>query len=212
LWRGRGRGLVLIVALVTARVGGAAGPLRIHQPGAQSDRPTAEEERFLAVPLYWTDEDAAPGEPDYLTYEAGAAPRHPGGRAVARLARIPGGTTAVAVKFYSPRSAADEEEVGIASLALFRYTVDGRPVYVATNEPTAAAAQRRLMLGSDRVDRPSGRTVYTATEWHRERGNLANKVAVNGVSFSENGLIISVSGDLPLTRLIELAGDVTLGE
>jgi hypothetical protein len=137
----------------------------------------------------------------YAAHDAGESVTHADGRRLAQLPAAPSDMQAVSV--YRPDQVqGDSGRISFTFLGDVRYKNARNYLQVTTIRPSDLAAQQILLLGDDTVRLSDGTAAWTTAG---VRGGGSSRVA-----FTRDGLIIAVSGDLPLEQLLTFASAVTL--
>lgn len=137
-------------------------------------------------------------------FRAAKAPvSSPDGRPVAQLDRMPGDLSKVSVLFppcgiptrLVPSVVPPSQEISFRIFGEVRYRGPAGSVIVLAIKPSPAAARPGLNLGSPAGTLPNGTRLYTLTQ---------------DVRWLDHGLVVDVWGDVPLSRLRELASQVVV--
>lgn len=139
----------------------------------------------------------------YAPHELGQQVARRDGHAVAQLGTLPDDLRALRVWMLDQPQTAGPDTVAFTVLSSLEYTVGKHRVFVTTTRPSAAAAQQKLNLGSDPVGLANGTTAYASSG--------IPGAAPNQLVFVQEGLIITIAGDLPLSALKGLANRVVVG-
>jgi len=93
--------------------------------------------------------------------------------------------------------------VAFTVLSSLEYTLGNKQhVLVTTARPSAAATQRALSLGNDAVPLPNGVTGWLTTGISGQEPNQ--------IAFAQDGLIVTLAGDVPVGLLRGLAAQVVV--
>jgi hypothetical protein len=137
-------------------------------------------------------------QPAAPVLDAAPAPqRTSGARPVAQLIPPPSGLQAVAFSLDDPASG-QANSGGAYRAATGRYTINGHVVLLTTLYADADGAS----LGTRQLQLADGTTAWATP--------AAGPFAPNQIAFARDGLLITLSGDLPLDDLAALATRVTL--
>lgn len=140
----------------------------------------------------------------YAPHERGQKVARRDGRAVAQLGTLPDDLRALRVWMLDQPKTAGPDTVAFTVLSSLEYTVGNHRVFVTTTRPSAAATQQKLNLGNEPVGLANGTTGYATTG--------IPGAATNQIVFAQDGLIITIAGDLPLSALKGLANRVVVGQ
>lgn len=143
-----------------------------------------------------------PGAEGYVGQPADQPIAAPDGRPVAQLANPPADLPNVAVRLPQAQQEQARDKVSFRILSSVQYAGNGQQVYVSLTVPSAAAAQKQLLLGNETVTLPNGTTAWVQTDMP---GDVPNQVV-----WADGERIITVAGNVSAERLKALATDVTL--
>ncbi len=199
-----GSGLVLLI-VVSGSVG-ASDRLRIARPSDVSPANSAGGSIFAGIGRLGNDKDL-----DYSPASLGLPLRHTDGRSVAALATSDSHVSAVDVRFF-PQLSAPPGAVGFHYISSVRYHLDGHLIYVITSEPTPAARSLQIILGETEIVLDHERTAYVSHDWERKNGDKSYRKEWTRISYTQEGLIVTIYGDLSQGELAKFAKDVALNK
>lgn len=183
---GLAAGLVAFLIPIAIAATGAADELPIRNP--ESPR-QAGEAPPLAVPLAIPEHGVS-----YARLTQGATPARGDGLVIGQLDTAQADMPEVEA-FLPEQGQTDPSKISFAVLGNVRYQGQGGQVQVTTFRPSAAAAERSLLLGNTTVKLPDGSAAW---------------LDGNRVAFVRDGLIIAVSGNVGIDRLLTLAASVVV--
>ncbi len=186
----------VVALLLVGATAGASSPLTVHHPEDRATQPGLGNDGALAPP------QLLPGSRASYTPQAlGTLVARPDGHAVAQLATPPDGATALGINTHALPTI-PEGRIAFTVLSSLKYAIGTHQVFVTTTRPSAAAAQRPLSLGNETVQLANGTMAWIATNVSPE--------APNQVVFTQDDLIITIAGDLPVGELRGLATRIVL--
>jgi len=182
-------------ALILATTAAASGVLTVRDPAAAAGRGSNP---GIPAPRLLPGSQAA-----YTPHELGQPVAHRDGRRVAQLATPPADVQALRAWMLDQPTAVAPDTVAFTVLASLEYTLGNQQhVLVTTAQPSAAASQRALSLGNDAVPLPQGVTGWLTTGIPGQEPNQ--------IAFAQDGLIITLAGDVPVGVLRGLAAQVVV--
>jgi hypothetical protein len=149
-----------------------------------------------------------PYRTEFTPIALGELPGRDDSQPIAVLGTPPAGLTDVGVST-PPLMALDDPELVAYVLASLRYQFSGQTLYVTTLQPANLGLQRPLNLGPRYGDLGNGRIAYSTTQVVREGQDFQIRRPFNVVSFVENGLVVTLAGEMPSEKLIDFAKTVT---
>ena len=179
------------LVLAAAGGAGATGAINVLNPETRSS------ESVVVPPLL-----APPGESGYLPVPANAPIAAPDRRPVAQLKEVPDDLANVAANFPFGVTVGDADRIAFRVLASVRYEGTAGRVLVTTADPSPAALERQLLLGSQTVQLADGSMAWITTGMPRP--------APNRVVSVRDGLIITGAGDVPIERLQALVENIVV--
>lgn len=144
---------------------------------------------------------APPDSVFYSSIPSGDIPNRP----IARLRQVPSDINPEAeIHLPEIRPWEDPNQEGYAVLSSLRYSGDGVSVVLTLAEPSPGAFQQLNRLGEEKVELPDQGIAWLSRDMG---GDYPNRIL-----FQQNNLIITVAGNLPPDRLIELAQQVEISK
>jgi len=186
----------VIAALILATTAAASGILTVRDPAAAATGRGSDP--GIPVPRLLPG-----GQPVYAPHEPGQLVAHRDGRRVAQLASPPVELQALRVWMLDQPTTVAPDAVAFTVLSSLEYTLGNKQhVLVTTAQPSAAATQRALSLGNDAVPLPNGVTGWLTTGIPGQEPNQ--------IAFAQDGLIVTLAGDVPVGLLRGLAAQVVV--
>jgi len=185
----------LILALLASLIGaiGVSANMSLHsspvllQEGAKPEAPP---------PLL-----APPDSVSYSNITSGDTPDRP----IARLRQVPSDINPEAeIHLPEIRPWEDPNQEAYAVLSSLRYNGEEFSVLVTLTEPSPGALQQINALGEEKVELPGIGIAWLSQDMG---GDYPNRIL-----FQQNNLIVTVAGNLPPDRLIELAQQVEISK
>jgi len=164
--------------------------------------------RLSSVPIQEVAKSEAPppllAPPDSVSYES-VHPANVSSRPIALLRQVPSYLNPEA-EIYLPEFKAweDPNQEAYAVLSSLRYSGEGFSVLVTLAEPSPGAFQQLNRLGEEKVELPDQGIAWLSRDMGGEYPNR--------ILFQQNNLIVTVAGNLPPDRLIELAQQVEISK
>lgn len=196
--------LILLTIAVTlfAHSGAADGTLRIFD---WSDPSAAYKENGPAesgLPFTLTNDRY------YTSIVTGAVPERVDKLPIAVLNVLPQATGDVAI-YETPAMQSAPPNAFLYLRAVVRYRFNGQDIYLSTSQPLPIGGEKSVSIGRLRETTGDGRSLYIASEVRRQGANREIVHTFNQVSFVENGLIVTLAGELPQDELVTLIKTVT---
>jgi hypothetical protein len=143
------------------------------------------------------------GERYYTPVALSTALRRDDGLPIASLVSLPPGTTAMALHAPPAQRPLSADTI-LHVNAVVCYQVAGQSLYLSTAEPGPLAQGVPLSIGRAAGTTADGRALYATSITVRQGAQREISRVFNEVSYVENGLIVTLHGELPTEQLIAL--------